>query len=68
MSRNPVQWIEQTRAFLVDVSVELKKVTWPSQKETVAGTIAVMVLVAIIGLGLFLVDGALSWLMGVLWS
>jgi len=65
---SPVYWIEQSRAFLADVSVELKKVTWPTQKETVAGTISVIVLVAIIGLGLFLVDGGLSWLMSLFWS
>jgi preprotein translocase subunit SecE len=65
---NPVEWIEQSRAFLVDVSVELKKVTWPSQQEVVAGTVAVIALVAVIGLGLWLVDGGLSWLMSLLWS
>jgi preprotein translocase subunit SecE len=65
---NPIQWVEQSRAFLTDVSLEVKKVTWPSQKETVAGTISVIVLVAVIGLGLFVVDGGLSWFMSLLWS
>jgi preprotein translocase subunit SecE len=65
---NPVRWVEESRAFLTDVSVEVKKVTWPTQKETVAGTISVIVLVAIIGVGLFLVDGGLSWFMSLLWS
>jgi preprotein translocase subunit SecE len=65
---SPVQWVEESRAFLTDVSVEVKKVTWPSQKETVAGTISVIVLVTIIGLGLFVVDGGLSWFMSLLWS
>ena len=68
MTWNPIQWVEQSRAFLTDVSLEVKKVTWPSQKETVAGTISVIVLVAVIGLGLFLVDGGLSWFMSLLWS
>jgi preprotein translocase subunit SecE len=65
---NPVQWVEQSRAFMTDVSVELKKVTWPTQKDVIAGTIAVIALVAVIGLGLWLVDGGLSWLMSLLWS
>jgi preprotein translocase SecE subunit len=65
---NPVEWVEQSRAFLVDVSVELKKVTWPSQQEVVTGTVAVIALVGIIGLGLWLVDGGLSWFMSLLWS
>jgi preprotein translocase SecE subunit len=50
-----------------EVQVEGKKVTWTTQKEMVAGTISVIVLVAIIGLGLFAVDGILSWLTGLLW-
>ena len=41
MTWNPVHWVEVSRAFLADVSLELKKVTWPTQKETVApGTAA----------------------------
>jgi preprotein translocase subunit SecE len=65
---NPVHWVEQSRLFLGDVLVEMKKVTWPTQKETMAGTIAVIVLVAVIGVALFLVDGGLSWLMSLLWG
>jgi len=65
---NPVRWVEVSRAFLADVSLELKKVTWPTQKETVAGTIAVIVLVGVIGLGLWVVDIALSGLMSRLWT
>ena len=68
MTWNPIRWVEQSRSFLTEVFVELKKVTWPSQKETVAGTISVIVLVAVIGLGLFVVDGGLSWFMSLLWS
>ena len=68
MTWNPVRWVEVSRTFLADVSVELKKVTWPTQKETVAGTIAVIVLVGVIGLGLWLVDIALSGLMSRLWT
>ena len=67
MSKNPVHWAEQSRSFVNEVQVEFKKVTWPTQKETMAGTIAVIVLVAIIGLGLFAVDGALSWAMNLVY-
>ena len=62
-----MQWAEQSRTFLGEVQVEFKKVTWPTQKETVAGTISVIVLVALIGLGLFAVDGVLSWGMNLLY-
>lgn len=67
MSKNPVDWAADARTFLIEVQGEANKVTWTTQKETVAGTISVIVLVALIGLGLFAVDGVLSWLMGLLW-
>ena len=65
---SPVHWVEQSRVFLADVLVEMKKVTWPTQKETMVGTIAVVVLVAVLGVALFLVDGGLSWLMSLFWG
>ena len=39
---------------------ELKKVHWPSRKETYAATAVVLVIVSIIGLFLGVVDAALS--------
>ena len=67
MSKNPIEWADQSRAFLGEVQVEFKKVTWPSQKETVAGTIGVMVLVSIVGTALFIVDWVLSVGMRFIW-
>ncbi len=46
--------------FLREVKVELKKVTWPSRKQTVGSTIVVIVLVLLISTFLGLVDLALS--------
>lgn len=46
--------------FLREVKVELKKVTWPSRKETLASTGVVIVLVVIISAFLGLVDMGLS--------
>jgi len=37
--------IGKTNKFLTDVKVELKKVTWPTRKDTYASTIVVIVLV-----------------------
>ncbi len=67
MSKNPIEWADQSRAFMGEVQVEFKKVTWPSQKETVAGTIGVVVLVTLVGTALFLVDSVLSLGMRFIW-
>ncbi len=67
MSKSPIEWADQSRAFLGEVQVEFKKVTWPSQKETVAGTIGVMVLISIVGTALFIVDWVLSMGMRFIW-
>ncbi|MBW2036196.1 MAG: preprotein translocase subunit SecE [Deltaproteobacteria bacterium] len=48
--------------FLREVKMELKKVTWPSRKETVASTAVVIVLVIIVSAFLGLVDVSLSGL------
>ena len=48
------------RQFLGRCASEFRKVTWPTQKEAVAGTIGVVVIVAIITLALGLVDFALG--------
>ncbi|MBN1930249.1 MAG: preprotein translocase subunit SecE [Desulfobacterales bacterium] len=46
--------------FLREVQVELKKVTWPSRKQTIGSTVVVIILVMIISLFLGAVDISLS--------
>ncbi|MBW2170828.1 MAG: preprotein translocase subunit SecE [Deltaproteobacteria bacterium] len=46
--------------FLREVKIELKKVTWPSRKETFASTGVVIIIVVIISAFLGLVDMGLS--------
>ncbi len=46
--------------FLREVKVELKKVTWPSRKQTIGSTIVAIVLVMIVSLFLGVVDMSLS--------
>jgi preprotein translocase subunit SecE len=46
--------------FLREVKIELKKVTWPSRKQTIGSTVVVVVLVLIISLFLGVVDIGLS--------
>jgi preprotein translocase subunit SecE len=42
------------------VRTEFKKITWPSQKEAIGGTIGVVVIVVIVTLALSLVDAVLG--------
>ena len=51
--------------FLREVKVELKKVTWPSRKQTIGSTVVVIVVVMIISLFLGVVDMGLSGLVRV---
>lgn len=60
MSTNPVKWTEDAREFIGDVQVEFKKVTWPTQQQTIAGTVGVIVIVSIITLVLGVFDWMLS--------
>jgi len=46
--------------FLREVKVELKKVAWPSKKQTMGSTLVVLILVIIISFFLGIVDFALS--------
>jgi preprotein translocase subunit SecE len=60
MQWNPAIWISDGRQFATEVKTEFKKITWPSQKEAVGGTIGVVVIVAVITLALSLVDAVLG--------
>ena len=53
MQLNPAVWYADSRQFITEVRAEFRKVTWPSQKEAMAGTIGVLVVV-------FVLTGALS--------
>ena len=50
----------KTAQFLREVKVELKKVTWPSRKQTIGSTVVVIALVMIISIFLGAVDLGLS--------
>jgi preprotein translocase subunit SecE len=54
--------LQKTAQFLREVRTELKKVTWPPKKETVASTSVVIIVVFFIAMFLFLVDQCLSFL------
>jgi preprotein translocase subunit SecE len=58
---------ERARLFLSEVRNELKRVTWPSQKEVYATTVVVILTSAFFGLYLFVIDQILlnffQWLL-----
>jgi preprotein translocase subunit SecE len=47
--------------FLIEAKAELKKVVWPTKKQTGGSTLVVVILVTIIGLFLGLTDSILSF-------
>ena len=51
---------ESAKQFLREVRTELKKVTWPSRKDTLSGTAVVLVAVFVIAIFLGIVDSGLS--------
>ena len=53
-------WVHDFRQYLLDVRTEFEKITWPSQKEYVGGTIGVLVIVALMTIILGSVDALLS--------
>src|SRR4051812_50192512 len=62
---NVTGWWNRSRTFLTEVRNELKRVTWPSQKEVYATTIMVILTSAFFGVFLWLVDlgltSAVAW-------
>lgn len=60
-SRNKV-----ANGFMNEVVAEVSKVTWPTQNETVKGTVAVLVAVTIAGVILWTVDSVWVYFIGLL--
>ena len=52
--------IERARVFLSEVRNELKRVTWPSQKEVYATTVVVILTSVFFGVYLFVLDYGLN--------
>ena len=61
---NVAGWWSRSRTFLTEVRNELKRVTWPSQKEVYATTIMVILTSIFFGVFLWVVDLALTAAVG----
>ena len=57
---------EKIIQFFHEVKAELKKVNWPTRKETIASTSVVLVIVLIIAVFLFIADQGLSFLIRII--
>ena len=55
---------ERARVFLSEVRNELKRVTWPSQKEVYATTVVVILVSVFFGVYLFVLDYGINGLVG----
>jgi len=60
VASGPGQWWSKGAQFFREVKVELKKVTWPSRKETLASTSVVVALVLLAAVFLGVIDLGLS--------
>ena len=69
-SRKPgetsIAWVDTARNYLREVVFELKKVVWPSRKETLGSTAVVLVIVGLSAVFLGIVDLVLSRLVKLL--
>ncbi len=48
-------------SFMADARMETRKVVWPTKQETIQVTMIVIVIVILVGLILWGLDGLLSW-------
>ena len=55
-----MEFVRKAREFFHDVSVEFRKVTWPTRREVTGSTTVVIVVVLVLALFLFVVDQTLS--------
>ena len=63
MEWNPAVWFRDARQYVLDVRSEFRKLTWPTQREYVGGTIGILVIVAVMAAVLGGIDVALGSLM-----
>ncbi len=56
--------LEKTREFFREVSIELKKVSWPTRQQTVSATVVVITVSFIVAFFLGIVDVVLARIVG----
>lgn len=66
LSGGVMDWVDKVKSFLVEVRVEFDKITWPSRKEAVALTTAVLAITFFFTAYLGIVDFSLTKLVSFL--
>lgn len=66
LTSNFKEWVKKIRSFIVEVRVEFDKITWPSKKEAIAITTAVLAITFFFTAYLGLVDFSLTKLVSFL--
>jgi preprotein translocase subunit SecE len=56
--------LDKIKVFFKEVSVELKKVSWPTRQQTVSATVVVIILTIIVSVFLGIIDLVLGRLVG----
>jgi len=56
-------WFDKTKAFLSEVKVEMKKVTWPTKDQVRNYTAVVIIASFFLAIAIGLLDRAVSWLL-----
>ena len=56
--------LQKIKDFIKEVSIELKKVSWPTRQQTVAATVVVIVVTIIVSFFLGVVDIVLGRIVG----
>jgi preprotein translocase subunit SecE len=52
--------IDKAKEYLLEVKAEMKRVTWPSRKEAMGGTLVVIAVVFLISIYLGVIDSVLA--------
>jgi preprotein translocase subunit SecE len=60
-SSHDANWLARFRQYLLDVRGEFEKISWPTQKEYVGGTVGVLVIVTFMTIVLGGLDAVFSW-------
>jgi len=55
---------KEVLGFIRESRMELRKITWPTRQETVQTTFIIAVMVVILSMALWGIDGVLMWLIG----